>query len=204
MASPRKTQWQLWRRFAENLVFTEAPKVVRALQQSPSLHQGLQRGLQLGFDLVVGGPAEPRPQIPAGRPVTDTSVPTAQRARRLSYGPDLTGRAQTGEVVWTWVVYADDPSRGQDRPVLVVGRDRHTLLALMLSGSEQRDDPSNGDPNWVRIDGGGWDLDEQLRWVRIDRVLDVPEESIRRQGAVIDREAFDVVAARLRADYSWR
>src|SRR5690625_70245 len=116
MASPRKTQWQLWRRFAENLVFTEAPKVVRALQQSPSLHQGLQRGLQLGFDLVVGGPAEPRPQIPAGRPVTDTSVPTAQRARRLSYGPDLTGRAQTGEVVWTWVVYADDPSRGQDRP----------------------------------------------------------------------------------------
>ncbi len=199
MASPRKTQWQLWRRFAENLVFNEAPKVVRAVQQSQSLQHGLQRGLQLGLDLVVGAPAQPHPQIPAGRPVTDTSVPTAQRARRVSYGPDLAGRADPGEVVWTWVVYDDDPSRGQDRPVLVVGRDRHTLLALMLSGTDR-----HGDPNWVRIDAADWDLEEPLRWVRLDRVLDVPEESIRRQGAVIDREVFDVVAARLRADYSWR
>ena len=40
--------------------------------------------------------------------------------------------------------------------------------------------------------------------MRLDRVLDVPEEGIRREGAILDREIFDVVAARLRAEYSWR
>jgi hypothetical protein len=34
-------------------------------------------------------------------------------------------------------------------------------------------------------------------------VLDVPEESIRREGAIMDRLTFEVVAARLRAEYSW-
>ena len=41
----------------------------------------------------------------------------------LVYAPDLDGRADPGEIVWTWVVYEDDPTRGKDRPVLVVGRD---------------------------------------------------------------------------------
>jgi hypothetical protein len=40
--------------------------------------------------------------------------------------------------------------------------------------------------------------------VRLDRVLDVPEEGIRREGAILRRETFDVVAARLRAEYAWR
>ena len=34
----------------------------------------------------------------------------------------------------------------------------------------------------------------------LDRVLDVPEEGIRREGAILDRERFEVVAARLRAE----
>ncbi|HEV7362461.1 MAG TPA: type II toxin-antitoxin system PemK/MazF family toxin, partial [Mycobacterium sp.] len=32
----------------------------------------------------------------------------------------------------------------------------------------------------------------------------VPEEGIRREGAVLDRELFNVVAARLREEHSWR
>ena len=40
--------------------------------------------------------------------------------------------------------------------------------------------------------------------VRHVPVLDVPEEGIRREGAILDREIFDVVAARLRAEYAWR
>jgi hypothetical protein len=32
----------------------------------------------------------------------------------------------------------------------------------------------------------------------------VPEEGIRREGAILERETFDVVAARLRTDYAWR
>jgi hypothetical protein len=37
----------------------------------------------------------------------------------------------------------------------------------------------------------------------LDRVLDVPEEGIRREGAILERELFEVVAGRLRAEYSW-
>lgn len=207
MAPPRKSQWQTWQRFAENLVFNEAPKFIRQLQDSagaqPTLKQGIQRGiqqgLQLGIDIIAGNASPPAAEITAGRPVTRESVPTAHRARELVYAPDLDGRADPGEIVWTWVVFEGDPTRGQDRPVLVVGRDGRTLLALMLSGGERR----SADPNWVAIGSGSWDDDGRESWVRIDQVLDVPEESIRREGAILQPEVFDVVAARLRADYSW-
>ncbi len=83
--------------------------------------------------------------------------------------------------------------------MLVVGRDRSILLGLMLSSQDHHRD----DPNWIGIGSGSWDYDGRPSWVRLDRVLDVPEEGIRREGAVLAREVFDVVAARLRADYSW-
>lgn len=60
------------------------------------------------------------------------------------------------------------------------------------------------DRDWVGIGSGAWDYEGRESWVRLDRVLDVPEESIRREGAILEREVFDVVAARLRADYAWR
>jgi hypothetical protein len=34
-------------------------------------------------------------------------------------------------------------------------------------------------------------------------VLDVPEEGIRREGAILDRTSFEVVATRLRVEYYW-
>jgi PemK-like, MazF-like toxin of type II toxin-antitoxin system len=192
------SQWKTFQRFAENLVFNEAPKFVRQLQKSDALQRGIQVGIKFGMDTIAGASDEP-PAITAGRPVTNTSVPTAQRARKLVYAPDLDGRADPGEIVWTWVVYEDDPTRGKDRPVLVVGRDRRTLLGLMLSSQDHHRD----DPDWVSIGSGSWDYEARVSWVRLDRVLDVPEESIRREGAILDREMFEVVAARLRADYSW-
>ncbi|UXA16399.1 type II toxin-antitoxin system PemK/MazF family toxin [Mycobacterium sp. SMC-4] len=184
----------------ENLVFNEAPKLVRQLQQSETLQRGIAQGIRLGRDVLAAGqPTAATPALPAGRPVSRTFVPTAHRARRVAYSPDLDGRADPGEVVWTWVVYEDDPSQGKDRPVLVVGRDRQILLGLMLSSREHHGD----DPNWVGIGTGSWDHEGRPSWVRLDRVLDVPEEGIRREGAILAREVFDVVAARLRADYSW-
>ncbi|ANI40822.1 type II toxin-antitoxin system PemK/MazF family toxin [Mycolicibacterium vaccae] len=183
----------------ENLVFNEAPKLVRQLQKSEALQRGIQQGIRIGLD-VLSGPAESAaPALPAGRPVSSRFVPTAHRARRVSYAPDLDGRADPGEIVWTWVAFEDDPTRGKDRPVLVVGRDRSILLGLMLSSRDHHRD----DPNWIGIGSGSWDYDGRPSWVRLDRVLDVPEEGIRREGAVLAREVFDVVAARLRSDYSW-
>ena len=119
-------------------MFNEAPKFIRQqLQQSDTPAARHPAGHQVGPGRA--SPAPPptrRPAITAGRPVTNNSVPTAHRARRLVYAPDLDGRADPGEIVWTWVVYEDDPTRGKDRPVLVVGRDRPTLLGLMLSSQD--------------------------------------------------------------------
>ena len=136
MASPWKTLQQRLGKAAENLVFNEGPKFIRQLQNSPTLQRGISQGIRLGLDVIIRGP-EPAKEIPSGRPVTKNSVPTAYRARKVLYSPDLDGRADPGEIVWTWVVYEDDPSKGKDRPVLVVGRDRGTLLGLMLSSQER-------------------------------------------------------------------
>jgi hypothetical protein len=198
MASPWKTLQQRLGKAAENLVFNEGPKFIRQLQNSPTLQRGISQGIRLGLDVITRGP-EPANEITSGRPVTNNSVPTAYRARKILYSPDLDGRADPGEIVWTWVVYEDDPSKGKDRPVLVVGRDRTTLLGLMLSSQERY----ASDRNWIAIGAGGWDFDGRASWVRLDRVLDVPEESIRREGAVLERETFEKVAARLRAEHSW-
>lgn len=192
------SQWRTLQRFQknlENLVFNEAPVLIRQLQQSPTV----QRGIKLALDVIAGGASAPSTEITAGRPVTRNSAPTAHRARKLVYSPDLDGRADPGEIVWTWVTYEDDPTRGKDRPVLVVGRDRNTLLGLMMSSQERH----ATDRDWVGIGSGSWDNDGRPSWVRLDRVLDVPEESIRREGAILERAVFDVVAARLRSDYSW-
>lgn len=198
MASARKSQWKTFQRLAENLVFDRAPRLARHVQNSQSVLRELQQAVKITAN-VIAAAAPQQPAIAAGRPVTSTSFPTAQRARKLVYAPDLDGRADPGEIVWTWVVYEDDPTRGKDRPVLVVGRDRRVLLGLMVSSQERHAD----DRDWIGIGPGAWDYEGRQSWVRLDRVLDVPEESIRREGAILDREIFDLVAERLRADYSW-
>src|SRR5699024_4811806 len=130
------SQWKTLQRLATNVAFSEVPRLIRQLQDSPSLQRGIQQGLKIGLDVLTGS-SQPPVEIPTGRPVTAHSAPTAHRARKIAYAPDLNGRADPGEIVWTWVVYEDDPSRGKDRPVLVVGRDRHTVLGLMLSSQSR-------------------------------------------------------------------
>lgn len=167
----------------------QGPKLVRA--GAPKLAEQLEKTGIL--------PAKKVPVIP-GRPVASTAVPTAHRARQVVYAPDLDGRADPGEIVWTWVEFEEDASRGKDRPVLVVGRDGSTLLGLMLSSNEDR----AHDHDWLGIGSGAWDADGRPSWVRLDRVLDVPEAGIRREGAILERKVFDTVAHRLMSAYSWR
>ncbi|ORV94279.1 growth inhibitor PemK [Mycobacterium interjectum] len=191
MASSRKSQWKTFQRFARNaVIYAQTAQVVA---------RELQQAVKITANVIAAAAPQPPVAIAAGRPVTSASFPTAQRARKLVYAPNLDGRADPGEIVWTWVVYEDDPSRGKDRPVLVVGRDRRVLLGLVVSSQERH----AGDRDWVGIGAGAWDYEGRESWVRLDRVLDVPEESIRREGAILDREIFDVVAARLRAEYAW-
>lgn len=123
----------------------------------------------------------------------------ALRRRRLIYAPELDGAADPGEVVWTWVRYEDDPHRGKDRPVLVVGRDGRIVFGLMLSSRPDR----HGQRHWLSLGPGAWDRQGRPSWVRLDRVLTMREDAIRREGAVLDRIRFDRVCQALRTGYGW-
>ncbi|MDQ2722530.1 MAG: type II toxin-antitoxin system PemK/MazF family toxin [Actinomycetota bacterium] len=156
-----------------------------AVQQGPRLLRQLQSSSSSG----------------GGRPVTARARPSSDRARHLEYAATLDGKADPGEVVWTWVTFEEDPGQGKDRPVLVVGREgSNTLLGLMLSSQGRRD----GERDWLSLGAGAWDQEHRPSWVRLDRVLDVPEEGIRREGAIMERALFDRVAERLRAEHGWR
>ncbi len=182
------------------LAAQQGPKLYKQLQQSGALDKARTALGNATAGTAAGGTAgTTRGPVP-GRPVASHSAPTAQRARRVAYSPDMDGRADPGEIVWTWVAYEEDPSQGKDRPVLVVGRDGHTLLGLMLSSNTDRD----GHPDWIGIGKGRWDPEGRPSWIRLDRVIDVPEDGIRREGAILERSRFEQVASRLRSDYSWQ
>jgi hypothetical protein len=134
-----------------------------------------------------------------GTPRAPKQLPKPRRGRHLEYDPKLDGDADPGEVVWTWVPFEDDPSQGKDRPVLVVGRHGRDVYGLMLSSKSQR----NGQHNWMALGPGAWDREQRPSWVRLDRVLDIDGNGIRREGAILDRARFDRVAAKLRQDYGW-
>jgi hypothetical protein len=153
----------------------------------------LLKGIAGTLRRVVGRRA-PAPVPPGVRP-----VPAAPRGRHLEYSPSLDGDADPGEIVWTWVKYEDDPSQGKDRPVLVVGRNERTLLGLMLSSQSERD----GQRGWLALGPGAWDRESRPSWVRLDRVLEVDEDGIRREGAILDRARFDRIAGVLRRDHGW-
>jgi PemK-like, MazF-like toxin of type II toxin-antitoxin system len=127
------------------------------------------------------------------------TAPTGERARRIAYAPQLDGAADPGEVVWAWVPYEEGDGRGKDRPLLVVGRDGRDLLGLMLSSQAEHE----ADRNWVPIGAGPWDRASRPSYARLDRVLELAEHDIRREGAVLERARFDRVAHELRTRYRW-
>jgi PemK-like, MazF-like toxin of type II toxin-antitoxin system len=119
----------------------------------------------------------------------------------LQYAPYDDDRADPGEIVWAWVPFEEDHSRGKDRPVLVVGRRGRLLLALMLTSKDHdRDgaDEARYGRHWVDIGSGDWDRQGRPSEVRVDRVLQLAPSAVRRQGSALDRERFDRVAASVR------
>ena len=162
----------------------------------------LRQAAEAGHKLLTQPKREPSPsgperaRPPAGRART---APARDRARRIVYAPDLDGAADPGEIVWAWVPFEEHDGRGKDRPVLVVGRDGRELLGLMLSSQAGHAD----DDNWVGIGSGRWDGQGRASYVRLDRVIEVGEHEIRREGAVLDEARFDRVAGELRSRYGW-
>ncbi|MCO1655928.1 type II toxin-antitoxin system PemK/MazF family toxin [Pseudonocardia humida] len=163
--------------------------------------KALRQAARIGMDLLKYGQRRSAPAPTADpRRSGARQAPTADRADKIVYAPNPDGAADPGEVVWAWVPFEEGDGRGKDRPLLVVGRRGGELAALMLSSRHDR----QGDRDWVSIGSGAWDRQGRESFARLDRVLEVGEQDIRREGAVLDRARFDRVADQLRTRFGWR
>jgi hypothetical protein len=156
----------------------------------------LRQATKIGLDLLSSRKQEPAapPRVPA------RSASSLDRARTIIYSPDPDGTADPGEIVWAWVPFEENDGRGKDRPILVVGRQGGELVGLMLSSQLDH----AGEWDWISIGSGPWDRQGRESFVRLDRVLEVGEHEIRREGAVLDRHRFERVAGELRTRFGWR
>nr|WP_157345805.1 type II toxin-antitoxin system PemK/MazF family toxin [Nocardioides sp. MAH-18] len=128
-----------------------------------------------------------------------------RRSVDVRYAPHEDGRPDPGEVVWGWVPFEDDPDRGKDRPVLLIGRDGDLLLGLMLTSKDHdRDaaDEARWGRSWMDVGSGGWDRDNRPSEVRLDRLLRLEASAVRREGAALDRRTFDLVIAAAREHHT--
>ncbi|MCC9204672.1 type II toxin-antitoxin system PemK/MazF family toxin [Arthrobacter sp. zg-Y769] len=169
----------------------------------------------------TGGPARPRTTVrtPSPSPGTRAAPPHTTRPSPSSsartapaaargyagdysgpvnpvYAPQPDGDPDPGEVVWAWVPYEDDASQGKDRPVLLIGRSGGALLGLMMT-SRDRNNRSGSDPRYLDVGTGPWDSKGRPSEVKLDRVLQLDPGSVRREGAIMDKNVFQTVARRL-------
>ncbi len=113
-----------------------------------------------------------------------------------SYEPEQNGDPDPGEVVWAWVPFEDDPDRGKDRPVLVIGRDGSELICLQLTSKDHdrdAEDEARYGRYWMDVGSGDWDRDGRPSEVRLDRLLRMSESAVRREGAALPEATFDEV-----------
>lgn len=119
---------------------------------------------------------------------------------RPQYAPKMDGEPDPGEIVWTWVPYEEDYSQGKDRPVLLVGSDGPWLLGLMLSSKDHTAPgrpPAHSGPRWLDIGSGPWDSQGRDSEIRLDRVIRINPDHMRREGAIMPKDLFLKVAGAL-------
>ena len=110
----------------------------------------------------------------------------------FEYSPSLDGDADPGEIVWTWVPFEEDHSQGKDRPVLLVGRDGEYLLALMMT-SKYHNNREHADSNYLDIGSGPWDPQGRASEVKLNRVIRVRPDAMRREGAIMPEDTFRLI-----------
>lgn len=117
---------------------------------------------------------------------------------QVTYAPEGDGEPDPGEVCWAWVPFEEDPGQGKDRPVLLLGREGEEWLALMLSSQDHDRDAEQEarfGRHWLDIGSGGWDGEGRPSEVRLDRILRLPADGVRREGAALAKVRFDEVVA---------
>ena len=139
-------------------------------------------------------PSAPKPSAPASTGASNGSdYPGDYRDMiNFEYSPSLDGDADPGEIVWTWVPFEEDHSQGKDRPVLLVGRDGEYLLALMMT-SKDHNNREHADPNCLDIGSGPWDPQGRASEVKLNRVIRVRPDAMRREGAIMPEDTFRLI-----------
>lgn len=148
----------------------------------------------------------PRQTKPTGKPAPTTNSSTHQTPSRdatfdgvvIEYSPTLDGDPDPGEVVWTWVPWQEDPIQGKDRPVVIFGRHGTQLVGVPLTSQQRDDEPQ------VLVGTGSWDRDGRPSYAKLDRVLDIDPQQVRREGAVLDQARFENLVAALRRTHRAR
>lgn len=151
----------------------------------------------------ISGSSAPKPSAP--KPSASTrSASTASASAgsdypgdyrdmiNFEYSPSLDGDADPGEIVWTWVPFEEDHSQGKDRPVILVGRDGEYLLALMMT-SKDHNNREHADSNYLDIGSGPWDPQGRASEVKLNRVIRVRPDSMRREGAIMPEDTFRLI-----------
>ncbi len=95
------------------------------------------------------------------------------------------GGFASGQMVWTWIAYEEDPSQGKDRPVLLIGA--HSGWLLGLPATSQDHDRS-----------GEWDKQRRVSEVRTDRIVRIDPAYVRRASGSVSAAVFQKVAAEVR------
>lgn len=139
-------------------------------------------------------PSAPKPSAPASTGASNSSdYPGDYRDMiNFEYSPSLDGDADPGEIVWTWVPFEEDHSQGKDRPVLLVGRDGEYLLALMMT-SKDHNNREHADPNYLDIGSGPWDPQGRASEVKLNRVIRVRPDAMRRESAIMPEDTFRLI-----------
>ncbi|MGN0063767.1 MAG: type II toxin-antitoxin system PemK/MazF family toxin [Nocardioides sp.] len=156
--------------------------------------------------LVPGRPApggQPRGfagtgTVPVPTPPPSAPAPSAPAASgpTVAYAPDIDGEPDPGEVVWAWVPYEDDPSQGKDRPVLVLAEHGDGWVGLMLSSKDHDLDAADEARHgryWMDVGTGGWDSQGRPSEVRLDRLVPLTRDAVRREGAALEQGLFEAV-----------
>jgi hypothetical protein len=142
--------------------------------------------------------AEGSPGRSAGAETIEVDPPVAD-ALRITYAPSLDGDPDAGEIVWTWVPYAENDGRGKDRPVLVVARQSDDRVYAVRLTSKSHD----GDRDFLPIGSGPWDSRGRPSWVDVDQLYSVHVDGMRREASELDLDRFVRVADALHRRYGW-
>lgn len=151
----------------------------------------------------TSGSSAPKPSAPKPSASTRSASTTSASAGsdypgdyrdmiNFEYSPSLDGDADPGEIVWTWVPFEEDHSQGKDRPVILVGRDGEYLLALMMT-SKDHNNREHADSNYLDIGSGPWDPQGRASEVKLNRVIRVRPDAMRREGAIMPEDTFRLI-----------